>query len=114
VYKLIVLDRQLGDDAGHLRRDRHHVDPHAAVAGPWCPQVGIPHHPGQDARDRNRHKGDQQRNDADLRPGAVRAERFGRRRGRRGGFEGILSLFGSGHQRPRFATSNTIEDSTIR
>jgi hypothetical protein len=42
VDELVVLDPEVIDKAGNIRRDRHHVGLHAGIAGPWRQHVVVP------------------------------------------------------------------------
>ncbi len=112
VHHLIIDDGQLRDIAGDLRGDGHHVDAHAPVASPRRAHVGLPHGPGERARDRDHDQRGEKRQYAKTPPAPWHGRRggrglCGRRHGRGEGSFASPTGFGSpldrGHQQLRFA-----------
>ena len=78
MHELVVDDGQLDDAPGDLRCHRDDIGAHGGVARPRCPHIGVPHRPAEQHGKRDRHQGDQERNDRGAAPGRRASCRLGR------------------------------------
>jgi hypothetical protein len=77
MHELIVLDRQLDDLPGDLRRHGHDIDAHRTVARPGCPHIGVPHSPAEHDSDRDSRQSYQQRGKTQTPAGCNLRDRLG-------------------------------------